>query len=368
MKRGPRAALVQDWFFMPGGSEQVALEIARLLPGSDVFTSFADVATRLQLGDRLRTWPLQRVPGAAARYRSFLPLYPLWFERLNLRDYDLVVSSSPAFSKAVHARKGALHVSYIHTPMRYAWDLDAYLGGSSLSAPSRSAARVLRPWLQRWDRRTAKGPDVLVANSLAVQDRIRRLWGRESEVIHPPVEMSDIKVSDRDDGYLLVVARLLAYRRVDLLVEAATMLGRKLVVAGDGPEAARLRSMAGPTVQFVGRVDRPRVVDLMSRCHAYIVPGEEDFGMAAVEAMAAGKPVVAFRAGGALESVVEHQTGVFFDEAKTDSLADAIQRLDGQAFDPLRIRANAERFASSRFRFRWLDLLARVGVAAPEPR
>jgi glycosyltransferase involved in cell wall biosynthesis len=203
---------------------------------------------------------------------------------------------------------------------------------------------------------------VLIANSEAVRERIRRFWGRDAEVIHPPVTISDISVSTRDDGFLLVVARLLAYRRIDLAVDAATRLGRDLVVIGEGPEGVRLRERAGPTVRLLGAVGRAAVVDHMERCHAYVVPGEEDFGIAPVEAMAAGKPVIAFRAGGALETIVEGPTGVFFDEPTVESLVGAIQRADAMTFDANAIRVNSERFGPPVLRQRMIQLFQRVGV------
>ncbi len=358
-----RAAVAQDWFFAPGGSEQVAVEIAGLLPGSDIYTSFMDDAYRPLLeGHQIHTWPLQRLLGPTRRYRSLLPLYPLWFSALDLRSRDLVVSSSVAFAKGVRTRRRVLHIAYIHTPMRFAWDLDTYLARSSTSILSRLAARTLRPALASWDRRAGQRPDVLVANSEAVRDRIRLRWGRDSEVIHPPVQISDIEPSGQDDGFLMVAARLLAYRRIDLLVEAASRLDRELVVVGDGPELARLRAMAGPSVRFVGHLSRADLVDHLRRCHAYIVPGEEDFGIAPVEAMAAGKPVIAFAAGGALETVVDGQTGFFFREATAQSLIEAIERLDGLSLDRSVIRANAERFAAPVFRRRMVELFRRLGV------
>jgi glycosyltransferase involved in cell wall biosynthesis len=361
-----RTAIAQDWFFAPGGSEIVALELARMFPIADVFTTFADASSAAALQGRLHTWPLQGLVGPTGRYRSFLPLYPLWFESLDLRGYDLVISSSSAFAKAVRTRRDALHIAYIHTPMRYAWDLEGYLAGSSFTLASRLAARTLRPLLQRWDVRTARRPDILVANSAAVRDRIQRLWSRDAEIIHPPVDTGAIAVSARDDGFLLTAARMLAYRRLDIAVEAATDSGRELVLVGTGPEEPRLRAMAGPTVRFAGTVDRPTLVDLLGRCHAYVVPGEEDFGIAPVEAMAAGKPVVAFRAGGALETVVDGRTGVFFDQPSPASLGEAFERLDGIRFDRGVIRANAERFDVVRFRSAWAELLARTS-AAPGP-
>jgi len=292
-----RSAVVQDWFFAPGGSEEVAIELAGLLPGSDVYTSFVEPEYRPRLaGHALHPWPLQRLLGPTRRYRSLLPLYPLWFGRLDLSRYELVVSNSTAFAKAVRTRPrsaGGLHVAQIHSPMRYAWDLERYLSGSSLSRPAKLAARTIRPMLRRWDLATAQRADVLVANSSAVRERIARVWGRDAEVIHPPVRVGEIQMSAQDEGFLLVAARMLAYRRLDIAVEAANRLDRELVLVGDGPEKARLEALAGPKVRFVGRLPRPALLDLFARCHAYLLPGEEDFSMAPVEAMAAGKPVVA---------------------------------------------------------------------------
>ena len=360
----PRAALVHDFFVAEGGAEACAFEFARMLPGARVYTSFFD--TR-RFGDRIdptrvHAWPPQRVVGPSARFRAFLPLYPVYFSTLDLRRFDLVVSSSIAFTKAVRTRRDALHVSYVYTPMRYAWDLDTYLSGSSISIPARAAARILRPLLQHWDRATARRPDIVVAISETVRERIQLLWGRESELIYPPVETSAIPLSSRDDGFLLVAARMLAYRRLDLAVAAARRLGRELVVVGEGPEERRLRAMAGPTVRFLGRVDRPTLLDLFGRCHAYVVPGIEDFGIAPVEAMAAGKPVVGFGAGGVAETVIDGVTGALFDRADVDSLCAAIERVDGTAFDPAAIRRRAEEFDTEVFRQRWRELFARSGV------
>lgn len=359
----PRSAVVQDWFYAPGGSEEVAIELAGLLPGSEMVTSFMEDAYRPRLaGHSIRTWPFQRLVGPTRRYRSFLPAYPLWFGSLDLRDRELVISSSVAFSHAVRTRPGALHVSYVHTPLRYAWDLESYVGGSSLTPVSRLGARVLRPLLQRWDRSTADRPDHLVANSATVRERIRRLWGRDAEVIHPPVATSGIEVSTRDDGFLLVAARMLAYRRLDLAVAAATRLGRELVLVGHGPEERRLRAMAGPTVRFTGPVDRATLLDLFARCHAYLAPGVEDFGIAPVEAMAAGKPVVGYRGGGVAETVIDDRTGVLFDRPTVQDLMAAIERLDAAPIDPGEARARAEAFDTQVFRARWRELLARLGV------
>lgn len=358
-----RTAVVQDWFFAPGGSERCAIEFARLLPDADVFTSFFEPSYGSEIDPRrVHTWPFQRLFGPTRRYRSFLPFYPIWFSALDLRDRDVVISSSVAFTHAVRTRRDALHISYVYTPLRYAWDLDAYLSGSSMSLVARAGAKVLRPLLRRWDRATAQRPDILVAISKTVQGRIRELWGRESELIYPPVETGVIPLSARDDGFLLIAARMLAYRRLDLAVAAATRLGRDLVVVGDGPEERRLRDLAGSSVRFMGRVDRPTLLDLFARCHAYVVPGVEDFGIAPVEAMAAGKPVIGLGAGGVGETVIDGVTGVLFERPTIDAVIEAIERIDATGFDPAVIRRRAEEFDTSVFRSRWRDLLARSGV------
>lgn len=362
----PRAAFVQDFLTVEGGAERVALEVVeRLLPKADIHTSFFDKKLFNGTIDatRVRTWPLQRMFGATKNFRPFLPIYPSYFSHLDLTDYDLVVSGSIAFTHAVRTSPRATHVSYVYTPMRYAWDLDTYLAGSSLSPPAQIAARALRPWLQRWDRATAGRPDVVIAISEVVADRIKRLWGRDAEVIYPPVDTSEIAVSDQDDGFLLVAARMLAYRRLDIAVDAATRLGCQLIVVGDGPERRKLEAMAGPTVSFRGWVDRATLVDLQRRCHAYVVPGTEDFGIAPVEAMAAGKPVIGLRAGGVAETVVEGRTGVFFDSQTTEGLVDAIGRLDDLPIDPLVIRARALEFDTNVFLEKWRALLWRLGVS-----
>ncbi len=360
----PRCAIVHDFFTTEGGADRCAIEFARLLPDAIVHTSFFNeqrYGGRIA-PERVRPWFLQRIPRLQSQFRALLPLYPVYFGTLDLRTYDLVVSNSIAFSKAVRTRPGALHIAYVHTPMRYAWDLDGYLSGSSLSLPARIAARTVGPILRRWDVRTARGPDMIVANSQTVRDRIRRLWHRDALVIHPPVDTTEIELGDRDDGFYLVAARMLAYRHIELAVAACTTLGLPLHVVGDGPERSRLEAMAGPSIQFLGHLDRPALVDQFRTCHAYLVPGIEDFGIAPVEAMAAGKPVVAFRAGGLTETVLDGVTGTFFDEPTADSMADAIGRLERITFNLEQIRAHALTFDTSVFDRRWRELLAAHGV------
>lgn len=360
---GRRPVILHDFLIQDGGAERCLVEFARMLPSATVETTFFNAdrfADRIR-PDRLRGWPLQRVFGPTSRFRMFLPLYPLWFGRRKI-DAPLVLSSSVAFCKSARVAPVGLHISYVYTPMRYAWDLDRYLEGSSLGLAARLGARLIRPPLQRWDVRTASRPDVLVTISETIRERVQRTWGRSSTVIFPPVDTDEIQPTDADGGFLLVAARLLAYRRIDLAVQAATRLGRWLIVVGDGPERARLEQMAGPSVQFLGHVPRERIVELMRTCHAYLVPGVEDFGIAPVEAMAAGRPVVAFRKGGVTETVIDGRTGVFFDERTVDSLIAAIREVDDVAFDRDAIRARAVEFDTTVFRRRWVELFERLGV------
>lgn len=355
-------AIAHDFFVTEGGAEQCAIELANLLPATPIFTSFFDAE---RFGDRIdpsrvRSWPLQRVLGPTGGFRRLFPLYAAYFGSLRV-NADLLVSSSVAFTKAIRTRPDAMHVAYVYTPMRYAWDLDAYLSGSSYSFPARVAARTIRPGMQAWDRRTAKRPDKIIAISHTVRRRIEAYWRRDvDDVIYPPVRLEEIDVSTEDDGYYLVAARLLAYRRVELAVEACTKLGRELVIIGDGPERAKLEALAGPSVRFLGHLPRDELLQHFRRCHAYLVPGVEDFGLAPVEAMAAGKPVIAFRAGGATETVKEGQTGVFFDAPNAEALCDAVTLLDSMSFNPAELRAHAQHFAAEHFRERWRLTLAGI--------
>jgi glycosyltransferase involved in cell wall biosynthesis len=358
------AAIVHEYFIQDGGAERCAIEFAQLLPNATMHTTFFD-ATRF--GDRLppdrvKTWLIQRLVGPTRHFRSLLPLYPIYYSLLRIPRASLVISSSIAFTKAVRVAPGAIHVSYVYTPMRWAWDLDTYLEGSSYSWSSRLAAKTIRPILQRWDRRTGRRPDVIVAISRTVQDRIRLRWGRESELIYPPVDVAEVTATGEDEGFYLVAARFLAYRRIDLAVAACTKLGRQLVVVGDGPERASLEAGAGPTVHFVGHVDRARLVRYFQTCRAYIVPGVEDFGIAPVEAMAAGKPVIALGRGGAAETVIDGETGLHVADTTVEAFAAAIERSEEIAWDGPRIRSRAQEFDRSVFIARWRELIERLGL------
>ena len=367
----PATAIVHDYFVQSGGAEKVAVELSRIFPRSSVFTSVFDAAvfgSSIE-SDRVRAWPdgLGRLVGP--RVRAFAPAYAAYFDQLRpRRDADgrrikLLVSSSSAFAKAARAPFGALHVAYVYSPMRFAWDPQGYLDGGHQSAIARIALTVNAPWLRAWDRASARRPDVVVAISETIRDRIRSAWDRDALVLYPPVDIQEFGAPAGPAGdYYLVAARMLAYRRIADAVEACTRLGRPLTVIGDGPEASHLRSIGGRSVTFLGRVDRPRLVRIMQGCRAYLVPGVEDFGIAPVEAMAAGKPVIALGRGGVAETVIDGETGVLYPVPGPGSLATAILRFEDLDFDTSRIRSRASEFSLEVFRGRFLEIISDRGV------
>ncbi|HSQ30263.1 MAG TPA: glycosyltransferase [Gemmatimonadaceae bacterium] len=345
-----RVAIATDWLTSFGGAERVLQQLRLMYPGAPVYTSVYDPAG---LPDDIRTWDvrpsvLQRLPVPTRYSRSLLPLMPYAFRRLDMSDYDFVISVSSAFSKSVRPANGAMNVCYCLSPPRYLWDLrEEYLAGRA----ARTVLDVAATWLQRADRAAAKGVDEFVAISRTVADRVQRSYERDARIVYPPVDTSRLTPSAADpEPFYLVVSRLVAYKRIDLAIEACNRLRRKLIVVGAGPEYARLAAQAGPTVHLAGPLPDAVVGDLYARCRAFVFPGLEDFGIAPVEAQAAGRPVIAYGRGGAVETVLDGTTGVFFAAQTTDALVDAIERLDRLSVDPAACRRNAERFDVAVFR------------------
>jgi glycosyltransferase involved in cell wall biosynthesis len=300
---------------------------------------------------------MQRLPLVTKKHQPFMPLYPVAFESFDLTGYDLVLSSASAFCHGVLTRPETCHVCYCHTPTRFMWNYFDYVKRESLG---RNQQRALVPFLfnlRTWDRVSADRVDYWVANSRLVQQRIAKFYRRSSTVIHPPVSADRFRPSDGYDDYFLVLSRLIPYKRIDLAVQACSRLGSRLVVAGSGRETERLKRMVGKSVEFVGRVDDATMVDLYARCKAFLFPGEEDFGITPLEAMASGRPVIAYGAGGVLDTVIPGETGEFFPEQTIESLMSTLQAFDPDAYDPAKIRAHAETFDSSVFRQRILDFV-----------
>ncbi len=345
-----RIALVHDWLNQHGGAEKVLEAMVGLYPDAPVYTSMyaPDRMPEAYRAWDIRTTWMDRLPGIHAHHQPYLPLYPLAFDRLDLSDYDVVLSNKSGFCHGVRT-DGALHICYCLTPTRYLWQFDAYIERERLSPALAAVLRPLVGVLKRWDYAAAQRVDHFIAISSEIQRRIARYYRRDSVILYPPVETSRYAPADRHDDYYLVVSRLIPYKRVDLAVRACTRLGLPLLVAGSGRDRERLEEMAGPTVQFLGRVPDEDLPDLLARCRAFLFPGLEDFGIAPVEAQAAGRPVIAYRGGGALDTVIEGETGLFFDEQSVESLCDALERFEGMTFSPAACRASAERFDAAVF-------------------
>jgi glycosyltransferase involved in cell wall biosynthesis len=346
-----RVALVHDWLNQMGGAERMLLAMTRMFPEAPVFTSFYE-PTSVDPAFRerdVRSSFMQRLPFVKRHHQPFLPLFPMAFEGFDLSEYDLVISDSSAFAKGVITRPDALHICYCHTPMRYAWSFENYVARERVGGVARVALAPVMNWLRLWDYATAGRVDYFIANSPAVAARIAKYYRRESVYIPPPVETSRFSVSRRHSDYFLIISRLIPYKRVDLAIKAFNQTGLPLRVVGSGRDEKALRAIAGRNVTFLGRLSDAEAREQLAGCRAFIFPGEEDFGIAPVEAQAAGKPVIAYGAGGALATVVPNKTGVFFHEQTPQALAKALLEFRDEWFDPDTIRRHAEEFDTSRF-------------------
>lgn len=365
-----KTALVHDDLVQSGGAERVAAVFHALYPDAPLFTAIYDPRTTLPaFADAdIRTSFLQRSPIASRRlHKLALPYFPAAFEEFNFTGYDLVLSSSSRFAKGVITGPETCHICYCHTPARFVWRPHDYLKQSRSARLLAPLMRGMMSKLRAWDLESAQRVDYFVANSYNVARRIRKYYRRDAIVIYPPVETSRYTpVSPADVGeHFLVVSRLIGYKRVDLVIDACNRLGASLHIVGDGPELGALRKKAGPTVRFLGRLSDKEVADEYARCRALVFAGEEDFGLTPLEAMASGRPVVAYGAGGALESVVEGKTGLFFAEQTADSLAHALAAVRQMTFDTDALRAHAMGFDIAVFQRRIREFVA---IALAEQR
>ena len=352
-----RVALVHDWLTGQRGGEKVLEVLAEIFPDAPIYTLFhfpGSQAPGIE-GRAIRTSFLQRLPGLRKRYRLYLPLFPLAAELFDLSDYDLVVSSSHCVAKGVIPGPDSLHLSYIHSPVRYAWNqYHAYFSPSELSLVRRLIVPRVIHRLRIWDVASSARVDHFIANSANVARRVRRYYRRDAEVIPPPVdtEFFTPPAARLERGYFLIVSALVPYKKIGLAVEAFNRTGEPLKIVGDGPERRRLARRARPNIEFLGQVPPEKLRDLYRGALAYLLPGEEDFGIAAVEAQACGTPVVAYGRGGALESVVPGRTGVLFADPSPAGLLGALDNLRGLKFNSPDLRSNAMRFSRSLFRQR----------------
>ncbi len=343
-----QTALVHDYLNQRGGAERVFAHVAAAWPAAPVYTALYDVRA---VGDlvpieRVHTSFLQHFPLRDRAFRLFAPLYPRAFEAFDLSKYDVVVSSTTAWAKGVCFRADAVHVCYINTVSRFVFDAERYVGGFGPAA----LARPLVARLAAWDVRAAQRPTRFVANSRNVAERVRRWYGRDADVLPCPVDVDNFTVGTGSGDYYVVVSRLLPYKRIDIAIAACALAGVPLHIVGSGPDERRLRALAhGTNTTFHGNVDDAMRNAIVGDARAAILPGEEDFGLVPLEAAAAGRPTVALRAGGARETIIDGETGEFFDEPTANALADVLRRFDPSRYGPQRLRAHAEAFRPERF-------------------
>src|SRR5271154_5330959 len=359
-----KIAVVHDYFTQLGGAEKVAEQLYCMLPDPSLF---ATVAFRKCMpsgisGVPVKTSWMQNLPGIEKYYRLYFLLYPFAVNDLDLSSYELVLSSSSGYAKGVTTSRDAVHVCYCHTPMRWAWNFDSYSERESFGFSQRTLLPMLISGLQRWDKDASRQPDHFVANSRVVAERIRRVYGRSAEVIHPPIDVDRFRFSEEREDYYVVLSRLVSYKRIDLVVRACSERKKKLMVLGEGPDRKSLEAIAGPTVRFLGRVSDAEAEHVVARCKALLFPGEEDFGMVPLEVAAAGRPTIAFRGGGALETIRENETGLFFDRQTPEDIGDAIERFEAHQWSPDILRNHAEQFSVDVFRDPFGAFLRRIGV------
>ena len=346
-----KVAIVHDWLSQSGGAEQVLEVLHQMYPQAPIYTSVY-VQDRMPPAYRrwdIRTSFMQRIPLVKNYLQPFFFLYPLAFQRMYLADYDLVISNSSGFCHGVVVSPSTCHINYCLTPPRFLWNVEHYLEREQMG----SLLKQLLPWLVRplrdWDFAVAQRVSHFVGISQAVVGRIKKCYGRDAALIYPPVDTSRFSPTAETDDYFLIVSRLVPYKRVDLAVRAFNELGLPLLIVGEGRDRKALEAMAQPNIRFLGRFPFADVQRLLPRCRAFIFPGEEDFGIAPLEAQAAGRPVIAYAAGGALETVIDGETGLFFTQPTPESLIEAILRFQGKTFDSVPIRRHAERFDTRRF-------------------
>jgi glycosyltransferase involved in cell wall biosynthesis len=348
-----RVALVHDWLTGMRGGEKVLEVLCELFPNATLFTLLHNRGAMSPTVERMKiqTSFIDRLPFKAQHYRNYLPLMPIAIESMDLSGFDLILSTSHAVAKGAIPRNGATHICYCFTPMRYVWDqYDEYFGKGKAGLATRLAMKLVAPYLRTWDVNSCSRVHHFIADSHHVAERIRRYYARSADVLHAPVNVQQFRVSNANDGYYLIVSALVPYKKVDLAIQTFNQLGEKLVIVGTGPEEAKLRSLSNQNIEFAGWASDGQLPTYYAQCRALIFPGEEDFGIVPLEAMASGKPVIAFAKGGALETVVDGETGIFFSEQTPEALLAAIRKSQSVSFSPEVIRMHAEKFDRKAFK------------------
>lgn len=363
-----KVAIVHDWLVTYGGAERVLEQMLLIYPEADLFSLYDFIPEGQRgfiLDKKVTTSFLQKMPFAKRKYRSYLPLMPLAIEQFDLSQYDLIISSSYAVAKGVITGPDQIHISYVHSPIRYAWDLThQYLRESGLDKGLKGwIAKVVLHYIRNWDARTANGVDEYTCNSRFIARRIKKVYGRDATIIYPPVDIEAFELYTKKEDFYLTASRMVPYKKIDIIVEAFTkMTDKTLVVIGEGPDFDKIKANAGPNVTLLGYQIFDILKDHMQRAKAFVFAAVEDFGIVTVEAQACGTPVIAYGKGGSLETVIENETGIFFHRQHPDDIINAVKRFESGnvAFDPAIVHNNAKRFAEERFRKEFKDFVEKA--------
>jgi glycosyltransferase involved in cell wall biosynthesis len=348
-----KIALVHDYLVQYGGAERVLECFTDLYPHATIYTLVyhKELMHGVFADKNIKTSFIQKLPFAKNRHRIFPPLMPMAIEQFDFSKYDIVLSDSSSYAKGIITGPETLHICYMHTPMRYAWD-DCQKYTSDFNFPNfiKRIVPFFMNYIRVWDRVSVERVDRIIANSNFVARRIKKYYKKDSIVIHPPVSVDNFSISEKVDDYFLIVGRMLAYKRIDIAIKAFNQMGLKLKIIGRGPELRRLKKLAGPTIEFLGRVPDEYITQYYSKCQAFIFPQEEDFGIVAIEAMASGRPIIAFRAGDIVENMEENQVGIFFDKQTPEDIIQAVEKFKVKTYDPFYIREQAKKFDKSIFK------------------
>jgi glycosyltransferase involved in cell wall biosynthesis len=348
-----RIALVHDYLVQCGGAEKVLECFCELFPYAPIYTIVYDknLMHGMFEGKDIKTSYLQKIPFAPTRHRIFPPLMPMAIEQFDFSDYDIVLSDSSSYAKGIITRPETLHICYMHTPMRYAWD-DCHKYTTDFYFPNliKKIVPFFMNYIRVWDRISADRPDRIIANSNFIARRIKKYYKRDSLVITPPINLANFYISKKTEKYFLMVGRFMAYKRFDIAIEAFNQLGLPLKILGRGPELKRLKKIAGPTIEFLGRVTDEKLAHYYSHCQAFIFPQEDDFGIVAIEAMASGRPIIAYRGGDIPEHIEEGKTGILFDHQTADDIISAVKKFNNSDYTPEYIREKAQKFDRESFK------------------
>ncbi|MDF1498227.1 MAG: glycosyltransferase [Patescibacteria group bacterium] len=348
-----KIALIHDYLVQYGGAERVLKTFTEIFPKAPVFTMVYD--KKLMNGafsDRkIKTSFLQKIPFIGSHHRLFPILMPMAIEQFDLSEFDIVLSDSNSYAKGVITMPKTLHITYCHTPMRYAWDdCHKYLREFKYSKITKKVVPFAMNYIRLWDKISADRPDIYIANSEFVSSRIKKYYNKQAFVINPPVNTKKFYISENIENYYLMIGRALPYKRFDIVIEAFNKLGLPLKIIGKGPEMEKLKKNAKKNIEFLGYLDDDKISHYYSRCKAFLFPPEEDFGITPLEAMASGRPVIAFRGGGAMESVVENETGIFFNKQTPESIIEIVKNFDSKKFNSQKIRQHAKKFDKEFFK------------------